>query len=102
MKYSEAMLKGFKKVGGRQCKNELSRNERGRVLVDGFAPHSVCVNGAVLLAVEGRAGWGVEGERVITDGGNGFYSAWEVDPVDLNNEGMPWEHIYGMAVAAGL
>ena len=89
MKYSEAMLKGFKKVGGRQCRGDFEKLDRtGRV-------RSCCAIGAV------RLGSGY----MACIGGNfadAFRKAWRVDPADLNDEGMNWPDIYGMAVAAGL
>ncbi len=31
-----------------------------------------------------------------------FFDAWGHFPEDLNGDGLPWEHVDGMAVAAGL
>lgn len=91
MKFSEAMLKGYEMVGGRQCKNVFHRGNP-------FDPDSVCVLGAVSLgdhgnALGGHIGWSFSAA---------FKCKWGVYPANLNDEGMPWEHIYGMAVAAGL
>lgn len=92
MKFSEAMLKGYEMVGGKQY--------RGDYYPTGdccSAPTQVCVLGAVNLGDHGdalgAAGW---------EFSNRFYNAWGVRATSLNDMGMPWEHIYGMAVAAGL
>lgn len=103
MKYSAAILKGFKAVDGRQCKNELARDERGRPAQGATHPHSVCVQGAALLATVGRADWDYGPADNLVDGASDrFETVWGIHPVDLNNGGMPWEHIYGMAKAVGL
>lgn len=96
MKYSEAILRGYKKNGGRQCAYELHRK-------DG----AMCVQGAANLG-----GWGDKDPnayRWFGDDQNArgrFCEAWGLDIINLNNgdgrEIIPWEHLYGMAVAAGL
>lgn len=91
MKYSEAMLKGFEMVDGRQCKYLLG---------DSFTkPTRVCVNGAVNLAVRGDPyKWAAGSNRASER----FEKAWGIRPAFANNEGLHWTEIYGMAVAAGL
>lgn len=85
MKYSEAMLKGFEQVNGRQCKEAMHEiNCHGMVVAH-------CALGAI------EAGGREDGGFVAV-----FYDAWGVAPHHINDEGMPWEHIYGMSVAAGL
>lgn len=89
MKFSEAMLKGFEKVNGRQAFN-------GQLLAkDG----SVCINGAANLAYTGDATtWAEETLRAC----GAFADVWGEAPDLLNNNGLDWTEIYGMAVAAGL
>lgn len=83
MKYSEAMLKGFEIVGGRQCREVyVQTNDAGK-------PVAYCVNGAAMAV-------GYSGSTYL------FYETWGCLPHVLNDQGMPWEHLYGMAVAAGL
>jgi hypothetical protein len=102
MKFSEAVLKGFEKVNGRQCRDTLARDKNGTPHYPWdddpqTKPYSVCVNGAINLAETGDAmkfGRLADGVR--------FHRVWGVSPIELNNAGMSWEHIYGMAVAAGL
>jgi hypothetical protein len=90
MKYSEAMLKGFEKVEGRQCKDALYEGDSPR------RPVSVCVNGAVALGMSGSA-W-----NVPTRWSRKFEEAWGERPLMLNNAGLDWTELYGMARAAGL
>lgn len=82
MKFSAAILRGYKTNGGRQCVNEL-KDAQGRM----------CVYGA---AIEGGA---TCVERV--DSMASFRTHWGFDAIELNNRRMPWEHIYGMARAVG-
>jgi hypothetical protein len=89
MKFSEAMLKGFEQVNGRQCKYDFALPVMGK-------PEAFCVLGAVSA---GRGALGYSFWYADTDK---FVRAWGVRPNALNDQGMPWEHIYGMAVAAGL
>ena len=92
MKFSEAMLKGYEKVGGKQW-------HRGYCPIKDSmrAPTRVCVLGAINLAeygnVSGSSGWNFA---------KAFYRQWGVLPEELNDEGLHWTEIYGMAVAAGL
>lgn len=102
MKYSTAILRGFKKVGGAQCVNHLYEGHD-------IVPTAVCVNGAALLALHGSAEFDDDGPATaaLSDMSDAFLAAWGIDPVDLNNglgdmPGLPWEHIYGMARAAGV
>lgn len=83
MKFSEAMLKGFAEVDGRQCTGAYSRRDaKGRL--------ARCAIGAACAG-----GWSAST--------GGFIAAWGVSVYEANDEeGLPWEHIYGMAVAAGL
>lgn len=97
MKYSEAILDGFKAVGGRQCrKHYYPPGER-----DPTKPTAVCILGALNLGSCGSA------YRNYHNGpGNvfaeAFERAWGFPPQELNDDGMAWEDLYGMAVAAGL
>ena len=85
MKVSEAILRGFEKVNGNQIRYTFFEHDRhGRVV-------GCCVMGAASLG-------GAGGQRF----GRPFREAWGIHPTALNDRGMPWEHIYGMAVAAGL
>jgi hypothetical protein len=90
MKFSEMMLAGYAKVEGRQTRGTAWRDAYGHPTADTSRARSACVIGAINLG----------------GGGCGFNSAldraWGVSAVSLNDDGMPWEHIYGMAVAAGL
>src|SRR5665213_4039598 len=93
MKVSEAILKGYKTNGGRQIVN--SRHDDGRM----------CVSGAFEMAMDGSPWvWGHDAEW--SEFAHAFRAEYGVDPVELNNNDgrtpVPWEHIYGMAVAAGL
>lgn len=83
MKFSEAMLKGYMTNGGRQCRGEYSRVDASEV--------SYCPIGAAIAG-------GYTGLASLE-----FFDAWGVTPITANDsEELPWEHIYGMAVAAGL
>lgn len=95
MKFSTAMLKGYKKVGGKQCAKNYQRGD------------AVCAHGAANLAVFGKADLtrephGIDAFPTFSEEMRAFRNAWDIDVVDLNDEGMPWEHIYGMARAAGV
>jgi hypothetical protein len=95
-KFSDAMLKGFAATNGKQCKDEL-------FLGDPRKPSRVCVNGAVCFGLTGTANFwvGSAGDELIR-WSRSFAVAYGAAPHELNNEGMPWEHLYGMARAAGL
>lgn len=88
MKFSEAMLKGFEKVGGRQCRGYMEVRHRGRVTAH-------CAVGAAV-----RGGM----TQCEAESSNGaMRRAWGPSAIFLNDvERMPWEHIYGMARAVGL
>jgi hypothetical protein len=90
MKYSEAMLKGFEMVGGKQCKDEFYLGSKE-------TPTAICALGAINLGADGNAASTYPHDFVRR-----FTEVWGEDPQFLNDGGMPWEHIYGMAVAAGL
>lgn len=85
MKFSEAMLRGFETVDGRQCKGNYVRERNGKA-------YAYCVMGAV---------YAVDFTPRMKDKDR-FYEVWGYTAMSLNDKGMPWEHIYGMAVAAGL
>jgi hypothetical protein len=88
MKFSEAILKGYEKVNGRQCRGNYARLDR-----DGN-PVAHCVIGAMYSGDPGDAHMHERGR---------FEEAWGFSAMGLNDEErMPWEHIYGMARAAGL
>lgn len=87
MKFSEAMLKGFQMVDGKQIKGSYFK-------FDGRDVIGCCAMGAVSLGSNRRL------SRVDFD--RNFQCAWGLPSDVINDEGMPWEHIYGMAVAAGL
>lgn len=95
-KFSDAILCGFKKVGGKQRQFLFCTGDPKR-------PTACCVRGAANLCEfgsavpEGNAQLERDWSRI-----NDFYGAWGLSPDSLNDEGMPWEHIYGMARAAGL
>lgn len=94
MTYSEAMLDGFTKVGGKQHKRTYYGG------ADPSNPASVCVMGAINLSLTGAA---YTSDYEMRDRFyDRFERAWGIPPTELNDEGMPWEHLYGMAVAAGL
>lgn len=98
-KFSDLMLCGFQKVGGRQHFGAYCP------LTDNPAhPSAVCVRGAANLCDFGQADPGASTDHYERDRARvwAFYCAWDVNPHELNDEGMEWEHIYGMAVAAGL
>lgn len=90
MKYSEAMLEGFKKVDGKQCRGLFVKMRNGKVI-------ACCVLGAIY---EGRGDDTTVGARTFEAA---FEREWGVSPVELNDKNlMDWRDIYGMAVAAGL
>jgi hypothetical protein len=94
MKYSEAMLKGFEMVDGKQLKKGFVAYR-----TDTNTPVAACAAGAVQLGLTGKR------TRTFSDASGfrfDFNRKWGVDPSVLNDEGMPWEHIYGMTRAAGL
>jgi hypothetical protein len=98
MKFSEAILCGYEKVNGRQHIGGYSNcAEKPEEL-------ALCVLGAGSLCLIGQA-------RMTSDSlafEEAFEKAWGFNPAALNDgrmegtEPMPWEHIYGMAVAADL
>lgn len=93
MKSSEAMLKGFMAVNGRQTKGSMARTRHGKPVAT-FDPkaYRFCVLGATM-----KGGGRPSGLTVP------FLAVYGVSPVFLNDEEkLPWEWIYGMAVAAGL
>lgn len=83
MKFSEAMLKGFEMVGGKQCRGTYTEWDIY------LRPVAHCALGAAIAG-----GW--KGADA------GVQRAWGICVAELNDKGMPWEHIYGMAVAADL
>lgn len=95
MKYSAAMLKGFRRTNGRQWKG--GGYVPGNKPEDYYRPEAVCVLGAINLALTdfiiAEAGW---------DFAEKFEKVWGIPPTELNDEGMSWVHLYGMTVAAGL
>lgn len=91
MKYSDAMLKGFKKVNGRNCRHVLAEGGDRE-------PTALCVNGAANYGRNGSPYSFTGLSRAHTQ----FMKAWGFMPHVLNNNGLPWEEIYGMARAAGL
>ena len=99
MKFSEAMLKGYQKVGGRQCRDHYYVGGSNK------NPQAVCVNGAISLA---RCGVAEPNDisplkHRLQNWDSAFVGAWGIHPQELNDDNkLPWEHIYGMAVAAGL
>ena len=107
MKFSEAVLKGFEQINGRQCVGTLAMNKKGGLPGIGKLPYRCCVMGAAAIGATGNP-YGEEQDWRLE-----FKGAWGIDPAELNNnrdqlyygkktEPFPWEHIYGMAVAAGL
>ena len=100
-KFSSAILCGFKKVDGRQHFGDYCPEED-----DPRYPWSVCVLGARNLCLTGSAK-NLGNSSDFEADTMAFYKAWGVFPDDLNDggcamPGLPWEHIYGMARAAGL
>lgn len=93
MKFSEAMLKGFEQVGGRQCRYVY---REGSVT----EPRTVCALGAYFLGAYGAAECASLDEQDDITGQ--FKKAWGIFIQEANDMGLPWEHIYGMAVVAGL
>lgn len=109
MKYSEAMLKGFEMVGGRQCTMAFAKDASGRRIYGPAPhPHSVCAHGAAMLALHGDANFDQWADTPAT---RAFHEAYGLRVVDANNgadwdddpeNAMPWEDIHGMCVAIGL
>lgn len=103
MKYSEMILEGFRRVDGRQTKDWFYEGGMST------NPLAVCVNGAANLALYGTStpSNGPVEDDEVNQGCLAFEEAWGIHPTTLNDgdekmEGLPWEHIYGMARAAGL
>lgn len=97
MKYSEAILKGFQRVGGRQYTHVYFYG------ADPANPIAACVLGALHLGLSGSArpmSQAAYNERDRFR--EAFAEAWGEVPDVLNDLGMPWEDLYGMSVAAGL
>ncbi len=98
-KFSEAILCGYAKVNGRQHIGGYSNNASGAAL-------AVCVLGAGNLCLSGDV-WRTDASSRFE---KAFTRAWGFNPAALNDgrlssgisEPIRWEHIYGMAVAAGL
>lgn len=102
MKYSAAMLNGYKLIGGKGQVDHHWRTKDGDRYSSGPTPSpngitAACVNGAALIGARVEA-WSAPHERWMAE----FEKKWGIQPQQLNNEGLPWEHIYGMARAAGL
>jgi hypothetical protein len=93
-KFSTAILCGFKKVDGRQYFKDYCDRRHD----DPTRPRAVCVLGARNLCVNGNA----TNTTGMVPQSMAFFDAWGEYPDELNDDGMPWEHIYGMARAAGL
>lgn len=99
MKFSKAMLNGFEKVGGKHYRQREAEPGYGAYFPPGddpMNPSSVCATGAANLGF---------GRAANDDGdyeGDSFEQFWGVCVSELSDEGMPWEHIYGMARAVGL
>jgi len=94
MKFSEAVIKGYSdpRIQGRQCVKSLYRSKDGRHSDRPVGGGSACVVGAAIL-----------GSR--SDYGCDTMGLWErtgVDAVEMNNEGMDWRDIVGIAIAEGL
>lgn len=105
MKFSTAILKGYKKIDGRQCVDFYAVDSRGNNSPAIEDVYACCVMGAANLALSGDPHHSDLDFRWREK----FEDAWGIDPASLNNnrefcdlEPFPWEHIYGMAVAAGL
>ena len=96
MKFSEAMLKGYEMVGGVECHDGYFAGGTPR------KPVALCPLGACNLAVTGNALGTNEFLSMRHPDVKQFRRVWGEHVMDLNEAGMPWEHIYGMAVAAGL
>ena len=92
LKLSSAILCGFKKVDGKQYFGDFCAGEPHK-------PSAVCVVGAVNLCLTGNAR---NQSEMPLEEFDKFEEAWGERAYKLNDEGMPWEHIYGMAKAAGL
>lgn len=94
MKYSKAMLKGYETNEGRQCAHVL-RDDSG----------AMCVHGAINMGQHGHAEYNY-GDEVERDKRLAFMEkfeeVWGDRPHTLNNAGLDWMDIYGMARAAGL
>lgn len=97
-RFSTAILCGFKKVDGRQHFGDFSnRDERAL---------AVCVMGAAALCETGDPHTTDHDEAYrcrAAEASDIFRVVWGLWPTEANDsEQLPWEHIYGMAVAAGL
>ena len=98
-KFSSAILCGYEKVGGKQHVGGYCRGDPEK-------PAAVCVLGARNLCRTGSATV-EEGEAQSNAECDRFKRAWGFLPQHLNDgmygaDRLPWEHIYGMARAAGL
>lgn len=97
MKPSEAILTGIIATNGRQ----MTRVYFGGA--DPCKPNSVCILGALNLGGGGCAvPMGSASYAAKNDFCDEFLKVWGVEPQQLNDEGMPLDHLYGMTVAAGL
>lgn len=102
MKPSEAILKGYRTNGGKQCVGEFRKP-------DG----SMCVSGAYNKAMRGSATAYSGGDMKWHEFYRAFREEYGIDPVSLNNnwpewtrtgqepEPFPWQDIVGMAQAIG-
>lgn len=88
MKFSDAMLEGYKQVNGRQCRGVSNRIRGGKIVAH-------CAVGA---AVAGGMSYGKAAFANIW-----LADHWGDTAVAFNDrDKLPWEHIYGMARAVGL
>ena len=88
MKFSEAMLRGYAKVGGKQCFGKEKRVVGGRILA--YCPVGAAIRGGM-------------SREDATANNFAMRHVWGDTVVMLNDHAtLPWEHIYGMAVAADL
>jgi hypothetical protein len=92
VRLSEAILEGFKKVNGKQCKGVYYRGSFD-------VPRAVCASGAVNLATLGHAYTSGRQSRRIRSQINAFHRAYGTNLVVLNDSGVDWRDIYGMAKA---
>lgn len=94
MKFSEAMLKGFEKVDGRQCVGKMRTRD-----ADGCI-NAFCAVGAALDTEKGQEDLLAQEAFLMAHAAMKY--AWGFGPMELNDShNLPWEHIYGMARAVG-
>ena len=97
---SKAVIKGYsdERIQGRQCKRNYFQDSEGNWVFLGPNTYQCCVLGAAAIGL----GMGGDPAEAVAGLRLAFEKKVGIDPADLNNEGMDWRDIVGIAIAEGL